>query len=208
MLPLKKLAQDDVILFKEDLNDLVHPVNTTTPAEDYNVGDVIFNADTTDPLTRGKFLICVEDPILGKVWHTLNYSEHGELDPVSNVHVEIISLFSVNQAVLTFQWTDPDSWIYDPSGVPPPDPDIRNSAIWAKTVIVRKIGSYPTSIYDGEVVGASTVWNQYKEGNVNELKFVDRAPYDQIFGSSRYFYSIIAVTQYDVETVTHVDTEG
>lgn len=205
MLLLKQLAQDDVILFKEDLNDLVHPVRSLPSAEDYEIGHVIFNADTTDPLMRGKFLICKEDPVVGKAWEILNYREIGQLDPVSNVKVEVISMSSINQAVLTFQWTDPDSWIYDPSGEPPEHPDIRNSAIWVKTVLVRKLDKYPTSIYDGEVVGASTVWNQYKQGNVNDLKFVDRAPYDQIFGDQKYYYALIAVTQYGVETVCKVE---
>jgi hypothetical protein len=58
-------------------------------------------------------------------------------------------------------WTDPDDTV------------TANGAVlveWDKTVIVRKLGSYPTTIYDGDIVVTTTTRNMYSaDAYVDEI---------------------------------------
>lgn len=69
------------------------------------------------------------------------------LEPVSD-----FALVGRDQKVL-ISWTDPVDKVASPGG--------EKVAEWAYTVIVRKEGSYPTSILDGVQVVKTTVRNQY-----------------------------------------------
>lgn len=76
-------------------------------------------------------------------------NDYGGIAPMRVKHKEIIKV--ENGFALT--WTDPDDSIY------------QNNVYctWGKTVIVRKIGSYPESVYDGEQILVSDVHNKYAE---------------------------------------------
>lgn len=76
-------------------------------------------------------------------------NDFGGIAPMPVKHKEIKKV--ENGYELT--WTDPDDSVY------------QNNVYctWGNTVIVRKIGSYPESAFDGEVVLNSTIRNQYSE---------------------------------------------
>lgn len=62
-----------------------------------------------------------------------------------------------------------------------PEDNISDSGVWASTVIVRKTGSYPSSVSDGTIVTTSYLKDQYKitpytdSGLVNGITYYYRA---------------------------------
>ena len=76
-------------------------------------------------------------------------------------------------------WTDPDDISVNGGTA---------TVSWAKTVVVRKLGSFPTNETDGTIVVTSTVKNQYQS-----------TPYeDNITNGASYYYAAFACSSNDV----------
>lgn len=83
-------------------------------------------------------------------------NDFGGIAPMAVKHKEVKKV--ENGFLLT--WTDPDDSVY------------QNNVYctWGKTRIVRKLGSYPESPFDGDVIIETTVRNQYAEiGYLDEV---------------------------------------
>lgn len=76
-------------------------------------------------------------------------NDFGGIAPMSVKHKDIQKVS--NGFALT--WTDPDDSVYEENVY----------CTWGKTVILRKLGSYPESPFDGEVVKIETVKNTYAQ---------------------------------------------
>lgn len=92
-----------------------------------------------------------------------------------------------NQAQVTIKWTDPV------------DVEIDNIpfAVWAGTVVVRKLGSAPESATDGTIITTNTVRNQY-----SNIGFIDN---NNLTYGNTYYYRFFP---YKMNGSTRVYTAG
>ena len=117
------------------------------------------------------------------------------LDPPSE-----FTLVSGNNQVL-ISWVDPNDKYATPEGEVAQDPH-QLISVWEKTVIVRKIGSAPTSINDGTVILSSTVKNQYQS-----VEYADNT----VTNNTEYYYAAYAVNEDNIESepsVSNVTPKG
>lgn len=91
-----------------------------------------------------------------------------------------------------------------------PEDNISDSGVWASTVIVRKTGSYPSSVSDGTIVTTSYLKDQYKitpytdSGLVNGITYYYRAftcSVDDIYNESDIVQASAKPTTFRTMTV-------
>jgi hypothetical protein len=102
------------------------------------------------------------------------HTDDGWIDVGGGKGIEPDACYDISIAVgdekLTIAWKDPDDTIIE--GV--------TLAEWEKTMLVRKVGSYPVSETDGTLVLTNTVRNQYSTG------YIDNG----LMNGTEYFYKL------------------
>lgn len=195
MKELSKLVHADQILVEKDFDGLIQPVD-----------------ELKDDAPVGKYVILTK--FLGKDfragntyrktetgWELVNYHEPDALGSFGLVYANSIRHDESGTATVYIHWTDPVD---------------TDTAFWHHTVLVRRKGPstpddpFPQSIDDGEIVGYSSIRNQYKSGGT---PFVDTIDGDSVDDSDvidpstghtevpiedQYFYRLFAVTRYGV----------
>lgn len=194
----KKLQRSERLLSASEMSALIIPVDTLPVASESELGKSYMVVDhTTDTIITYTYK-CVKEGD-AYVWRVVNLVESGALDPVSTLWANSKIDTDNNRATVFLHWEDPED---------------KDDAHWAYDVIVRKKGSVPTSMFDGDLVGFSSVRNQYAGG----FGFVDSIDGDtvdtsDIFDdtedtehtadpsvSNIYHYNVFAVTKYGVAT--------
>lgn len=124
-------------------------------------------------------------PAISYKWFEATFKENGALSPCEPIGEWILGpIVADNTCSVTLKWSDPANI------VSPTDPS--ENATWAYTVIVRKNGSQPQSMFDGEIVAYSSKHNQYSRNG-----FIDVIPAEY---KNTMKYNIFAVTRYSVAT--------
>lgn len=206
MLPLQEVKQEDNILVLGDMELLINPVDYLPDPNSVPLNRVVIRKFLAHDGTRSHFYLCREDEAGERYWEDITYTEWGYLEPPSELYVTRIAgpnTDATAQVALTFNWKDPHSWYFDKNkngaDVTETD-DVRNSAILAKTVLVRKFGSYPTSPNDGVTIASSSVKDQYLYGNDMGRRLVDSIPGYTIGKDTpdvmRFFYALFCITRY------------
>lgn len=159
------------------VSELPDPLETDT-------GSVYFLTEYSRNCAPGRIYI-LRDIEGEKKWWDLAIQERGKLAAPTGFWKRITS------DSIALHWEDPEDTV-DPE-------DSFNNATWDHDVIIRKYATTeadgPQNIYDGEIVGYSTVRNQYKEG----LGFV-HGPID--VEDTHYYYRVFSVTKGGVATPT------
>lgn len=117
------------------------------------------------------------------------------LDPPS----EFTPVSGNNQVLIS--WVDPNDKYATPEGEVAQDPH-QLISVWEKTVIVRKVGSAPTSINDGTVILSSTIRNQYQS-----TEYTDNT----VTNNTEYYYAAYAVNEDNIESeaaISNVTPKG
>ena len=194
MKKLSDIERAEMILREEDMKGFITPIDklpeATAELLDKAYIVVSYNRDQL-PANTYK---CVKDGT-GYKWKLINYRETDALLAPTNLWANSVRDAETGRATVYVHWRDPDD---------------TETAHWKYTVLVKKKGSSPTSIYDGEVVGYSSQRNQYsgKKGMtdsidadvVDESDIIDTdegAP-TPIPVEDQYFYNVFAVTIFDV----------
>lgn len=210
MQTLNDVRLGDKLLFPGDMVDVVSVVKKLGTATIDQLGQKYFLTTPctvniiaegvikeTQVLQSGKIYKCVSyvyvDPTSSEAvstykWQSITYAESGKLASCTEVSESITQ----NALADGGGWTTKLTW-KDPSDVSNPSDPVKN-AIWAYTVVVRKLGKIrPKTVYDGDIVGFSSVRDQYYSKK-SKTGFVDFIP------ESNYSYNIFAVTRYGVAT--------
>ena len=103
---------------------------------------------------------------------------NGKLDAPSVGNCTNIRCLTQGTSV-RIKWTDPSDLIIDNFTL----------AVWNSTVLVRKVGSYPTDVNDGTVIITSSVRNQY-----NNTAYTDTIPDSEV----TYYYQLFPKTTQNV----------
>lgn len=194
MKKLSDVERAEMILSEEDMKDLITPIDKLPEACEELLGKayiiVSYNEDTFPAHTYK----CVKQGDVYR-WKLINYREPNALAAPTNLWANSFRDANTGRATVFVHWRDPDD---------------TEDAHWKYTVLVKKKGSAPTSIYDGEVVGYSSVRNQYsgKRGMADSIDsdvvddsdiidIDDGAPVP-IPVEEQYFYNVFAVTIFDV----------
>lgn len=196
MKPLSELARAEDILTEEAIRQLIVPVKELPDAGEDQLGKTyLLSAPSTDYNVSCTYK-CIktgEGDSAVYSWVQVNVTETGKLDAVTGLWAT--SIVNGAQAVVKLHWTDPED---------------KEDAHWKYDVIVRKQRSVPTSINDGEIVGYSSVRNQYK----STAAFIDAIDSDTVDSSDilddvdkpytedMYYYNVFAVTRYGIATGT------
>lgn len=117
-----------------------------------------------------------------KVWMDIAISELGALPPPTGIWKRI-----TNDSII-LHWKDPADIVSD---------NMSTTATWSHDVIVRKRGTAPISPTDGEVVGYSSVRDQYAGDDA--LGFVHPVNSET---DSDYYYRVFAITRSGIATGT------
>lgn len=107
---------------------------------------------------------------------TMNINLEIPLNPVTNLHSQL------KTDLIELMWTDPlDKYADDLGNVT--DEGDQLVSQWTHSIVVRKIGSVPSSPSDGEVIVTSTIRNQYQS-----------TPYTDstIIAGNTYYYAVYA----------------
>ena len=196
MKPLSKLARAEDILTEEAMQQLIVPVKELPEAGADQLGkSYLLSAPSTDYSVACTYK-CIKtgdgDSAVYS-WVQVNVTETGKLDAVTGLWAT--SIVNGAQAIVKLHWTDPED---------------KEDAHWKYDVVVRKQGGVPTSIHDGEIVGYSSVRNQYRSA----AAFIDAIDSDTVDSSDIlddvvkpsseevYCYNVFAVTRYGIATGT------
>lgn len=184
MAKFNTIRQGDLLLTGSEWDNHVQAVKELPDPTKTDVGTVYFLTQYSRNCSPGKIYI-LRDIDGEKNWWDLAIQEHGKLAPPTGLWKRITA------DSIALHWEDPEDTV-DPE-------DSFNNATWAYDVIVRKYAASeatgPQDIYDGEIVGYSTVRNQYKDG----LGFV-HGPID--VEDTHYYYRVFSVTKGGVATPT------
>lgn len=196
MKPLSKLARAEDVLTEEAMQQLIVPVKELPEASKDQLGKSYFLSAPSTGYNTACTYKCVKtgDGVNAVYsWVQVNVTETGKLDAVTGLWAT--SIVNGAQAVVKLHWTDPED---------------KDDAHWKYDVIVRKQGGVPTSIHDGEIVGYSSVRNQYRSA----AAFIDAIDSDTVDSSDIlddivkpstedvYYYNVFAVTRYGIATGT------
>lgn len=94
-----------------------------------------------------------------------------------------------NQGVASINWSDPVNKTQSILGT------VFTTAIWKESKLVRKIGSYATSVTDGTLVTTSTQRDKYKT-----TAFKDSG----LSNGTNYYYTLFSTSTDDMTTVTNL----
>lgn len=203
MKPLVNLERSEFILSETQLKQLIEPIDSLPAPSEELLGKAYLVRKQGNDGYKMSFTYRCELVSGTPMWKQINVLEKTPLEPVSGLWATATKDPSNVSAVVKLHWTDPED-------------DPEHNVYWSHDIIVRKRGSVPTSPNDGEIVGYSSVRNQYKKGSafVDEIdaKSVDASDildnlHDGEDGSEAkelaYYYNVFAVTVYDVATGTN-----
>lgn len=191
MKKLSDIEEAAFILRESDMKENVKPIDRLPePSAEYLGSAFVIVSYNPDQIPANTYK-CVKDGS-GYKWIRINYSEEDCLAAPTNLWANAKRDENTGRATVRIHWKDPDD---------------TDTAHWAYSVVVRKCGSKPTSIYDGEIVGYSSIRNQYayKEGmidsidagNVDESDIIDTDDGSGAIDEDYlYYYNVFAVTVY------------
>lgn len=189
MKKLKELERSDYLLTEEDLKRSIKAV-TTLPVPDASwLGQAVV-VTGYDPLAMiAKTYKCVLEEN-AYAWKLVNYFEDQAPAPCTNLWANSKRDKDAGRATVYIHWDDPQD---------------TDDAHWLYTVVVKKKGAKPQTPYDGELVGYSSVRDQYagKQGFVDSID-VDSVDSSDIIDNTDYktedrdvyWYEVFAVSKY------------
>lgn len=204
MKKLSDIERAEQILTEADMVTYVQPAEKLPEANASQLGRAYVLVGFEKGRIPSKTYKCVKVGS-GYEWKLVNYHEFGALDAPFGLWATSKRDAETGRATVYIHWKDPED---------------KEDAHWLYTVIVKKLGSEPTSMYDGEIVGYSSVRDQYSK----KVGFVDSVDIDTVDDttdgddddddiidnsdhvgyvipkSQRYFYRVFAVTRYGVVT--------
>ena len=136
-------------------------------------------------------------------WVEINYYEPKPTSPCSKLWATSVRNTTSGRATVRVHWEDPEDTV---------------NTHWAYSVLVKKLGSVPSSIHDGIIVGYSSVRNQYagKLGMIDSIDvdtvddttdcdddnddIIDNTVMDDpIVQNERYYYNVFPVSIFNIE---------
>ena len=197
MQPLNTVRLRDKLLLANDVSGAIQSVTVIPDASEANLNKIVFLSSTDDPKYHaGVFYKCIsyyETNILTGLkfkaykWVEFSADAIGKLGAYTSALTITRTAQADNCVTVRLNWAEPDD-------VDVINNDPTTAASWLYTVVVRKQGNQPpASSMDGEIVGYSSVRDQYKTGT----GFVD------VFSGAdvgRYSYNVFAVTAAGKET--------
>lgn len=149
MKKLKELKRAEPILTEQDIQEFIQPVDKLPEPNAEWVNKSVLVSTYKDSELIGMTYKCVGSGS-GYEWKLVNYYEPDPTAPCVNIWANCVRDEDTGRAVVYIHWKDPDD---------------TDSTHWAYSVIVKKKGNIPMSLYDGEIVGYSSIRNQYSYKN-------------------------------------------
>ena len=153
---LSDLERADSLITEDQMANLIKPANELPVASEAELGNAYILVHSEEGRYRAHTYKCIETSDGQFEWKLINYREDGKLDNVTQLWANSVINEDDGTATVKIHWNDPED---------------KPDAHWAYSMIVKKLGSDPTSPYDGEVVGYSTVRDQYagKQGFIDTI---------------------------------------
>lgn len=191
MKKLSDLAEAELILRESDMKEHVKPIDRLPEPCEALYGTAYVVVSYNPDIIPANTYKCVREGSQF-VWKRINYREDDKLAAPTNLWANTKRDETTGRATVRIHWKDPED---------------TDTAHWAYSVVVRKCGGKPTSIYDGEIVGYSSIRNQYAykdgmidsidAGNVDESDIIDTDEGSQTVDEDYlYHYNVFAVTVY------------
>lgn len=150
MKTLNELERSEQILTAKDMREMIHPIDKLPTASESLLGQIyILSTHQEGGYIAGKTYQCVKDGSR-YIWKMVNYYEAEPTAPCTNIWATSVRDPSTSKATIFIHWTDPED---------------TDTAHWDHSVIVKKKGNIPMNIHDGEIVGYSSIRNQYSKKN-------------------------------------------
>ena len=190
---LSDIERADSLISEDQMAQLIKPVDKLPEATEEQEGKayILVHRELGRHLAHTYKCVRVGR---GFDWKLINYREDGNLDNVTQLWANSVIHESDGTATVKLHWNDPED---------------KPDAHWAYSVIVKKLGADPTSPYDGEVVGYSTVRDQYAgktgfidtiDGNtITDEDIIDNGEHDDgtvIIDDKQYHYNVFAFTTF------------
>ena len=155
---LSKLERAEQILTEHDMQEFVKPTPRLPEAsaeEEGNAYVLTFHQTGYRPAHTYK---CVKDGDT-YVWKLINYREENPTAKCTNIWANSVRDETTGRATVYIHWQDPQD---------------TADAHWSHSVIIKKKGDIPMDLHDGELVGMSSIRDQY----AGKTGFVDSLPND------------------------------
>ena len=185
---LSDLKRADSLMTSEDMKLFVKPCMELPVASEENLGAAYVLVDFSRNAILGDTYRCIESGS-GYAWEHINYREEGSLDKPTQVWAN--SKIESDSVTVKIHWNDPED---------------KDDAHWAFSVLMRKRGSAPQNPCDGEIVGVSSIRDQYagKVGFVDEIDLdsvddsdiIDNENSENTDVTNDYKYRVFAYTAY------------
>lgn len=179
---LSDLERADSLITEDQMAQLIKPIDKLPIANEEQEGKtyILVHREQGRHLAHTYKCVAING---GYDWMLINYREDGKLGNVTQLWANSVIHENDGTATVKIHWNDPED---------------KPDAHWAYSVIVKKLGAGPSSPYDGEIVGYSTVRDQYsgKQGFI-----------DTIDGSTITDEDIIDNGEHDPDTVVVEDNQ-
>ena len=199
---LSDVKRGERILTEGDMIECVHPIDELPPPSAEHLNKVYLLTKYQNGYIAAFTYKCrLIDS--GYKWVEVNYYEKDPTAPCTRLWATSVRNSNTGRATVRVHWEDPA--------------DTENTH-WAYSVLVKKLGSVPTCIHDGEIVGYSSVRNQYA-GKLGMLDSIDVDTVDDttdceddnddiiddsvmnspVAKSTRYYYNVFPVSVFNIE---------
>lgn len=192
MKQLRHVERSENLITESQLIDYIQPIDELPePSAEYENYKYLLT-QLSEQYLPGKTYVCVNDEKTGWKWVPINFvTDTSALVPPAKIWANCKRDPATKFATVYLHWDDPDD---------------SEDAVWSHSIIIRKKGSKPTSIYDGELIGSSSVRDQY----AGKTGFIDSIDIDSTSGSDIvdddgspaavdpnevYWYNVYAITK-------------
>ena len=200
MKKLSDVERAEQILTEDDMVEYVWPIDELPEPSEELLGKAYMLTGYQENYLLTKTYKCVKVDDQYE-WKLINYHESNPTAPCTKLWATSVRDASTGRATVRIHWTDPED---------------TDDTHWAYTVVVKKLGSIPTSIYDGQVVGYSSVRNQYAQkigmmdsididavddatGDDDNDDIIDVSDQDMhVVKQERYYYNVFPVSKFNV----------